>query len=185
MSKLLPLVWTRVYLALAAKFYPSHVLPDVDPVDDWAPYEAIRDWAIDAKVECHVTLADQLELVKELTANGTLGEASCVHSVAFYDVDLAYGGPEEGGWYFQYGEPSTEAELMLQTKLFTAFFDPQYLVLRPSAEAKSYVVSLLPKLDALNEGRPDISSVASIGKYAILIEEGYPKSFPASKPQYE
>src|SRR3546814_16809641 len=42
-----------------------------------------------------------------------------MRSIAVYLVQLAYGGPEEGGWYYQTGELCTDPELTAFGTTFT------------------------------------------------------------------
>lgn len=94
-----------------------------------------------------------------------------VHTVSIYLIDRAYGGPEEGGWWFTYGEPQV-------TEHLRAFSDKE--------EAEAYRESLQPILQEMNEGRPNINSVLSEGLYvAIIDEDEFPAPFPKERPQYE
>ena len=45
-----------------------------------------------------------------------------MRSIAVYLVQLAYGGPEEGGWYYQAGELCTDPELTAFGTTFTRCF---------------------------------------------------------------
>ena len=83
--------------------------------------------------------------------------------VNVYLVDLAYGGPEEGGWWYQHEEP---VEILTTTR----------------AESEA----LKKKLEAEynNEGRPSISSTLSEGRYDVRIEYTAGQDSPAVRPQY-
>jgi hypothetical protein len=87
-------------------------------------------------------------------------------------IDRAYGGPEEGGWWFDYGEPNDG--YWKYTRLFET-----------EDEAYDYGKSLNPLIDELNEGRPSIGSVASEGIYGWVVQEGYPHAWPKERPRYE
>lgn len=41
-----------------------------------------------------------------------------VYTVAIAVESMNYGGPEEGGWWYTYGEPSTEHTHMLRMRVF-------------------------------------------------------------------
>jgi hypothetical protein len=90
--------------------------------------------------------------------------------VATYLVDRAYGGPEEGGWWYRRGE--------LIAVDGTFFRDDS---------AKRFRDLIQSQLDRTeNQDRPPIGSVCSIGVYEALIYKGRaPKGFPARRPGYE
>jgi len=95
------------------------------------------------------------------------------YTVAVYLVDRAYGGPEEGGWYYDCGVPSEEHAN------FTRGF-------KRENDAYKYACKLNRMHGAKwNEGRRSISSVLSEGQYFAEIHEGQPAHYPASKPHYE
>jgi len=87
--------------------------------------------------------------------------------VNVYLVDRFYGGPEEGGWYYDAGRPfrgiptaARKAE-RLRDKVWTV-------------------------VDRWNGDRvSDISSVSSDGCYTVLIEDGPPAPFPEGPVHYE
>lgn len=93
-----------------------------------------------------------------------------VYTVSLYLIDQAYGGPEEGGWWYTCGEPEASTHMR-------AF--------ETEAEARAYRATLAPVLAELNEGRPSISSVLSRGQYDFIIDEGLPRAFPETRPHYE
>jgi hypothetical protein len=96
------------------------------------------------------------------------------YTVAVYLVDLAYGGPEEGGWHYEYGIPSEEHIR------FTRGFDTEedaYAYSRSINEAHS---------DAWNQGRRGIGSVLSEGQFFAEVRDGAEvKPWPESRPHYE
>jgi hypothetical protein len=95
------------------------------------------------------------------------------YTVAVYLVDRAYGGPEEGGWYYNCGVPSEEHAN------FTRGF-------KRSSDAYAYVRKLNTTYGAKwNKGRHSISSVLSEGEFFAEAYEGNPAPYPASKPHYE
>ena len=91
--------------------------------------------------------------------------------VSIYRIDLAYGGPEEGGWWYQCGEPVIGPEL----RAFTS-----------RDEAEAYRDELAAGAVAeMNEGLPEIHSVNSEGRYvAIIDEDAYPAAYPTERPHY-
>ncbi len=97
------------------------------------------------------------------------------YTVAVYLVDKAFGGSEEGGWWFEYGEPSAEhAE-------FTKGFRSEQ-----QDAAQSYADYLNSAFGSMwNKGRRPIDSVLSEGQYFARVQEGQPKPYPATRPHYE
>ncbi len=94
-------------------------------------------------------------------------------TVAVFLVDRAYGGPEEGGWWYDTGEPAHEYAR------FTRGF-------RNDAPAAAYAARLNRVLcDNLNKGRHPISSVLSKGRYRALVCDGNPRPYPETRPHYE
>jgi hypothetical protein len=93
--------------------------------------------------------------------------------VSIYMVDRAYGGPEEGGWWYNCGAP------VLALGKFTRCFETYQ-------EAMVYRDDLVVhQLPLLNKGRRPISSVLSEGRYDVVIDEDeYPTPFPKERPYY-
>lgn len=93
--------------------------------------------------------------------------------VRVYLQDLAYGGAEEGGWWYEYGEAADEVSA-------PRTFSERY-------QAFNYANALNAGILAeLNEDRPAISSVLSRGRYTAQTHEGdAPDFYPENKPHYE
>ena len=102
------------------------------------------------------------------------GEVVDFYCVSIYKIDKACGGPEEGGWYYTYGDPVLE--FGMHTRCFSNH-----------AEAQDYKEALEKTLLVeLNKGRRSISSVLSEGVFSAEIDENeYPVSFPKVQPHYE
>ena len=92
-------------------------------------------------------------------------------SVAVYLIDRAYGGPEEGGWYYDRGRPAQAFASATRT-----FADARL--------AEDYAAELSGRLGAHNAQRPPPGSVGSTGEYQALVRPGPPAAWPASRPQY-
>lgn len=93
--------------------------------------------------------------------------------VSLYLEDIAYGGPEEGGWYYDCGS------LVRPIRRF-----------RSHKVAMAYTIRLNRKLRSRtwgpNEGRRDKYSVLSEGEYtAAVFRDTAPDHFPAYQPRYE
>lgn len=97
-----------------------------------------------------------------------------VHSVAIYLCDRAYGGPEEGGWYYDCGIPSTEPEHAQHARTF-----------HDEDDAHDYARTLNETLeDEWNQDRPDLNSVLSVGRYYAEAHNGDPAPYPTKRPFY-
>ena len=89
--------------------------------------------------------------------------------VSIYMIDRAWGGPEEGGWWYDYG--------LLESDHSRCCF--KGFTIR--AEAKFQAIC-----DEYNDGRrTDISSMASEGKYVVSVEDHPPHDWPDTWPHYE
>ena len=93
--------------------------------------------------------------------------------VSVYDVALAYGGPEEGDWWYQTGS------LIRTVKVF-----------RSENRALAYCRQLNARLQSRvfgpNVGRYPVSSVLSDGECEAQVHEGVaPPRYPDRKPRYE
>lgn len=94
------------------------------------------------------------------------------YTIAIYLADQAYGGPEEGGWYYQYGIRQDD-------------WPPMVAATRTEAYALRGIVN-----DFLhhytNAGRRSMYSVLSEGVYEARVYPGYPPaSYPETRPHYE
>ncbi len=92
------------------------------------------------------------------------------YSVAVYLVDKAYGGPEEGGWWYNAGEA---------VRLIRTF--------KSETKASLFACRIQHLLDkTLNKGRREISSVLSTGRYYAEVHDGIPPQvYPEVTPRYE
>ena len=93
--------------------------------------------------------------------------------VAVYEVQLNYGGPEEGGWWYQSGELSDEYKC--------EYFDTK-------EEAFAHRDSLQSTLDEeCEENKIPLHSVLSRGRYCAEIRKNHhPEPFyPEERPYYE
>ena len=84
-----------------------------------------------------------------------------------YVLDKRYGGPEEGGWWYDVGT-----------------FTHCWGYYRNNDEADRVRQKYKSRIDEKNDGRPDISSVLSRGRYQILIETSPGADFPSYRPVY-
>lgn len=96
-----------------------------------------------------------------------------VQIVAVYLVDKSFGGPEEGGWWFETGE------FIRQVKQFKS-------VLKACTYSHRFNSKLRSRKFGPNLDRPSISSVLSEGEYqALVFEDRCPENYPLTRPFYE
>lgn len=90
--------------------------------------------------------------------------------LSFYEIDLGYGGPEEGGWYFETGN------LIRSFKILSNKDEASKLCRRAN--------SLLEKLQ---KNKREVSSVLYSGeRHAVLIHKNKaPDYYPQIKPIYD
>jgi hypothetical protein len=92
-----------------------------------------------------------------------------------YLTNRAYGGPEEGGWWYDYYCPEQLPDVA-----------PCYGPFATEEEARTKREEIKPLLDIHNgDRRSDVNSVISDGCYVLLIEGHLPKHQPETKPHYE
>jgi len=118
-----------------------------------------------------------IEQCRNAYPDAHIGTATPVmFSVAVYLIDQAYGGPEEGGWWYTCGELVDPSEPV---------FAPTYH--GTSVEAYAKVLEVNTELDRThNQGRRPISSVLSEGQFAALVHVGHPpQNYPTTRPHYE
>lgn len=84
-----------------------------------------------------------------------------------YLVDQAYGGREEGGWWFLCGEP-------VESRLCQSM-----------TEAQAELTKLNERYVEENKGRRPISSVLSQGEYRVMMEAFFAQPWPQRRPHYE
>jgi hypothetical protein len=96
-------------------------------------------------------------------------------------ADLACGGPEEGGWYYQTFDPTAGDAVALdqEWQATRTFWDER--------EANAYCQELDDRCQRQNaeERRPEKSSVLSRGRYEAYCFDGFPQPLPIERPHYE
>ena len=91
-------------------------------------------------------------------------------AVAFYEIDRAYGGPEEGGWWFDTGQLVRVHRVFLDEAKAEA-------VCRRANRLLSHIQRNL---------RPVGSVIYDGGRYAAdVYPDTAPPFFPATRPHYE
>ena len=107
-------------------------------------------------------------------------EPPCLTWVAVFLVDPSWGGPQDGGWWFDAGELVTDPDIYARLGAYPAAF-PTEDAAREQAER------MARGLDALNEGRPPKHSVFGQGVYEVHALEALvlPRHWPETAPRYE
>ena len=100
--------------------------------------------------------------------------------VAVYLKDRIYGGPEEGGWYFDRGALVTDPAIYATLQVSPAAFASQ-------AEADLHADRMRAGLAALNKGRRPTWSVLSEGIYEVeaIQADTLPRYYPEYRQTYE
>lgn len=99
---------------------------------------------------------------------------------AVWLVTQTWGGPEEGGWWFDSGELVTDPAIYARLGAFPASFG-DYL------EAHAHAETMARHLGALNRGRPPKHSATSTGVYETHVFDAPvpPVHWPETPPRYE
>lgn len=100
----------------------------------------------------------------------TIGEAVKVADSMRYVVlwfnTRDYGGPEEGGWFYDTGEPQ------------------KVYAVGPDEDLDAKLGEVREMADKRNVGRRSLGSVLSTGRYSVSWENEYPASYPSEVPYY-
>lgn len=84
-----------------------------------------------------------------------------------YLVHQGYGGPEEGGWWYDYGVPHASIPETCPNGL-------EHTLEQWRAWCKIE-----------NDARPDYCSVHSQGEYRVSVEDEPARAWPSERPHYE
>ena len=102
-----------------------------------------------------------------------------MYYVSIFMEDRSYGGPEEGGWWYNHGFPMHSEEELAQRRVF-----------EKREDADAYCRDLQQRLDTSGawnrDGRNrDLGSVACCGRYMAYVTKGEPVPFPEERPIWE
>ncbi len=86
--------------------------------------------------------------------------------VNVYLIDRAYGGPEEGGWWYDTGTAIRSTQIAPNDDIVLA-------------EAEAWCA------EENAHRRSDVSSVLSEGRYVVYVEDQPAADYPAVTPHYE
>lgn len=111
-------------------------------------------------------------LLRHVHRNNIKRASSC-WCAAIYLEDKAYGGPEEGGWWYNCGS------------LVIASYAPLPIWWKAGQKRHEDIAAMWAWCDEENEGRPSISSVLSEGRYCVTIfRNDMPAYWPKKRPYY-
>lgn len=101
-------------------------------------------------------------------------------TVAIYLADRSYGGPEEGGWWYDCGT-------LCDARVIEAGDHGVPRSFASESAAFAWCRAVNETLDAtINQGRRDIGSVLSEGRYVAQVCPGWPEPhYPKVRPHYE
>jgi hypothetical protein len=107
------------------------------------------------------------------TRRNNCNRYSSYWAAAIYLVDLYYGGPEEGGWYYTSGE----------RKIGAPYPFPIYW---NAGEKPTAALKVMDEwCTQENMGTPDIDSVLSVGRHEVKIfRNQLPTHYPSKRPYY-
>lgn len=113
------------------------------------------------------TLRNRIESDVSIDPEVYPGRLETIRYVNAYDVDRAFGGHEEGGWWYDTQEPISSVKVRNVDQAIDAvdWLDEQWR-------------------DYFDDGR-DISSVLHTGSLLITVEEHYAEYQPKERPHYE
>lgn len=83
-----------------------------------------------------------------------------------YLVDRVYGGPEEGGWWYDAGQPVLSLRL-------------------PDEDAHAFAEALHDAFKVLNDTSRSRYSMIGTPDYVVMVEDEEAKPFPEVAPHYE
>ena len=102
--------------------------------------------------------------------------------VNVYFEDRAYGGPEEGGWWFDYAVPAEASDLFTGEGCPGARFYPAS---QRHVSWRQVLAEARRVCDDLNTQRnDDTGSVCSEGRYIAVAEDHPPVGWPTERPYY-
>ena len=119
--------------------------------------------------------------------------------VNMYLDGRAYGGPEEGGWYFNHGTPADEwvSEPIYCEEVWgpsiTSFGLPEEEQMETIVkDLHHYFETVYTEIGRAeiwaienNKGRPDIGSVLSEGRFRVQVEHDEARAYPEHTPHYQ
>lgn len=129
-----------------------------------------------------------------LTNNPELAEVAPVerpklstYFIAVYDVDQRYGGPEEGGWYYNRGSLVRIVKVMRAMESDNAMSSNNWDTFAPYVYCRRLNAKLASRAFGPNQGKREFTSVLSHGELCAEVYENEipPDHYPKVRPHYE
>lgn len=95
-----------------------------------------------------------------------------------YIHNRAYGGPEEGGWWYDTMTPFNPQTDDFETK------PPAFGLFDSEGDAEKAAEALADWCETENQNRRDVSSVLSDGVFVVEVEAWPSEQYPSSRPHY-
>lgn len=156
-----------------------------DPHDGNLDLETLKAW----QARFHPT--KPVVVPAEIDAVDIPQAPTAFYTVAIYLVDRAYGGPEEGGWWYDYGVRQ-DIDFAKQWPEFNGCGALAYnygipRIFDNEGQAVNWCENVTALLDeTANRGRREINSVNSTGRYRAEVHDNYPPHhWPEVTPHYE
>jgi len=146
-------------------------MTDLQPAVDWLLFKDVRP---EAAPQGAVVDQTDAEYDEERRAKISLADEKFSY-INVYLADRAYGGPEEGGWYYDYGIPVESRRVL----------SPAEGEVNPYSEYQEELEFMESRYYRLNQNRPEVHSVLSEGRYVVTIEDEFARAYPYKCPHYE
>ena len=119
-----------------------------------------------------------LESIRRLAKQRSEGMDEKIETkyINIYLIDRAFGGYEEGSWYYDCGTPHMSYVLIPELGERKDQFDMR---------VESFLEQKAKEVEEWNEGRRPISSVLSEGRFWIAEEDEPAEAWPKERPYYE
>ena len=132
----------------------------------------------DGEQMTHVTVRWNDGRVERLNYfDADIEDVTPIRYVNLYRMDRRYGGPEEGGWWYDQIVPLTNDDDYYDEPPFHGWFPTDTLVETQERECRQWA-------ERENANRPDIGSVASTGVFVVRVESWPASPEPAGRPYY-
>lgn len=140
--------------------YPHYGMQDEDGPEPYWPLDMLETHLFDSGDEW---IRVQTNKVEQLFIDDVGNVRPIRWWVAIYEMDMGYGGPEEGGWWYDIGTVQS---------VF-------------AAKSREDAYALRERLESMVESTGDYSSVLySGGDYRVRVCSDYPQNYPETTPYY-
>ncbi|MFN8758829.1 MAG: hypothetical protein ACK5XA_08475 [Tagaea sp.] len=159
-------------------------------VRECRPDDADEDWVArvwNCTARTHIEAQERAAAAMDLSKDWLIAKP-VLWVVSVHLTDRGYGGPEEGGWYFDFGHPIGEwdwARLVIDHGLDPAQIGPRVFGNHRDAVNAAYLLNGHLG-ETANKNRPPIYSTQSVGQYRAIVQQGMtPQPWPTETPRYE